>query len=150
MRVLNGIDEVRAAVGSHLGHSDYRVVTQEDVNAFARLTGDEQWIHVDTGRAADGPFGTTIAHGLLTLSLGPGLVEDVYRIDGMKMAVNYGYDRIRFPSPVPVGSKVRIGVELAAVDDTPHGIQATIRFTWEVEGAAKPACVADMLIRYTV
>jgi len=150
MRVLNGVDEVRAAVGSHLGYSDYRVVTQEDVNAFAALTGDHQWIHVDTERAAEGPFGTTIAHGLLTLSMGPGLVEDIYRIDGMKMAVNYGYDRIRFPSPVPVGSKIRIGVELAAVDDTATGIQTTIRFTWEVEGAAKPACVADMLIRYTV
>lgn len=149
MRVLNGLDELRAAVGEHLGHSGHRAVTQRDVDAFAELTGDDQWIHVDTERAATGPFGGTIAHGLLTLSLGPRLARTIYRIDGMKMGVNYGYDRIRFPSPVPVGSRVRLGATLTSVDDVPGGVQVGIEFVWEVEGAAKPACVARMLLRYT-
>lgn len=149
MRVLNGIDEVRAAVGEHLGHSEYRSVTQRDIDAFATLTGDDQWIHVDAERAKAGPFGGTIAHGLLTLSLGPRLVRDIYRIEGMRMGVNYGYDRIRFPAPVPVEAKVRVGAQLEAVEDVPGGIQVRIVFTWEIEGAAKPACVATMLLRYS-
>lgn len=149
MRVLNGIDEVRAAVGEHLGHSEYRSVTQRDIDAFATLTGDDQWIHVDAERAKAGPFGGTIAHGLLTLSLGPRLVRDIYRIEGMRMGVNYGYDRIRFPAPVPVDAKVRVGAQLEAVEDVPGGIQVRIVFTWEIEGAAKPACVATMLLRYS-
>jgi acyl dehydratase len=150
MRVLNGVDEVRAAVGQQLGFSDYQVVDQRDVDAFAALTGDDQWIHVDVERASHGPFGGTIAHGLLTLSLGPKLARSVYRIDGMKMGVNYGYNKIRFPAPVPVGSKVRLGVTLAAVTEVPDGLQITLNFVWEVEGGAKPACVAEMLLRYSV
>ena len=101
MRVFTGLGEVRAAVGEHLGYSDYQVITQDDIDAFAALTGDDQWIHTDPGRAADGPFGGTIAHGLLTLSLGPRHAKSIYRIDGMAMSVNYGYDKIRSPSPVP-------------------------------------------------
>jgi acyl dehydratase len=149
MRVLNGVDEVRAAVGQHLGFSDYRGVEQADVDAFAALTGDDQWIHVDVEQARLGPFGGTIAHGLFTLSLGPKLARSVYRIDGMKMGVNYGYDKIRFPSPVRVGAKVRLGVTLAAVTEVPGGLQLTMNFVWEVEGGAKPACVAEMLLRYS-
>jgi acyl dehydratase len=149
MRVLNGADEVRAAVGQHLGFSDYRAVDQRDVDAFATLTGDDQWIHVDVERAAHGPFGGTIAHGLFTLSLGPRLARSVYRIDGMKMGVNYGYNKIRFPAPVPVGSKVRLGVQLADVTEVPGGLQVTLNFVWDVEGGAKPACVAQMLLRYS-
>jgi acyl dehydratase len=149
MRVLNGVDEVRAAVGQHLGFSDYQVVDQRDVDAFAVLTGDDQWIHVDVERARQGPFGGTIAHGLLTLSLGPKLARSVYRIDGMKMGVNYGYGKIRFPAPVLVGSGVRLGVTLAAVSEVPSGLQVTMNFVWEIEGGTKPACVAEMLLRYS-
>ncbi|MFJ6573972.1 MaoC family dehydratase [Streptomyces sp. NPDC091292] len=149
MRVLTGIDELRAAVGEHLGYSGYRKVSQGDINAFAELTGDHQWIHVDPDRAEDGPFGSTIAHGLLTLSLGPRMVNDVFRIDGLRMGVNYGYDRIRFPAPVPVDSKVRVGAVLEAVEDVPGGVQVRMAFTWEIEGGAKPACVAVMLLRYS-
>ncbi|ROO84972.1 acyl dehydratase [Actinocorallia herbida] len=150
MRVLNGVEEIKAAIGEHLGHSSYRTVTQADIDTFAALTGDDQWIHVDPERAAQGPFGGTIAHGLLTLSLGPRLVREIYRIEGMKMGVNYGYDRIRFPSPVPVDAKVRVGAEIEEVQDVPGGLQVRLKFTWEIEGAAKPACVAAMLLRYSV
>ncbi|MBG0855803.1 MaoC family dehydratase [Streptomyces spinoverrucosus] len=149
MRVLNGIDELRAAVGEHLGYSDYRTVSQADINTFADLTGDHQWIHVDPDRAKDGPFGGTIAHGLLTLSLGPRMVNDIFRIEGMRMGVNYGYDRIRFPAPVPVDSKVRVGAALEAVEEVPGGVQVRMAFTWEIEGGNKPACVAAMLLRYS-
>ena len=150
MRTLHGVPEVRAAVGEHLGYSDYRIVTQQDIDGFAALTGDDQWIHVDVDRAEDGPFGATIAHGLLTLSLGPRLANSIYRIEGMKMGVNYGYDKIRFPAPVPVDSKVRIGATLNGVEDVPGGIQVRLGFVWEIEGGTKPACVAEMLLRYIV
>ena len=149
IRVFNGLGEVRAAVGEHLGYSEYQVVTQGDIDAFAALTGDDQWIHTDPVRAADGPFGTTVAHGLLTLSLGPRHAKSIYRIDGMTASVNYGYDKIRFPVPVPVpvDSKIRVGAVISSVTDVPGGAQIGITFTWEVEGKAKPACVAEMLIR---
>lgn len=147
MRVFNGIEEIRAAAGEHLGYSEYQPVTQADIDAFAALTGDDQWIHTDPARAKDGPFGTTIAHGLLTLSLGPRHAKEIYRIDGLKMSVNYGYDKIRFPSPVPVDSKIRLGAVLSSVTDVKGGVQIAITFTWEVEGRPKPACVAEMLIR---
>ena len=147
MRVFTGLGEVRAAVGEHLGYSDYQAITQDDIDAFAALTGDDQWIHTDPGRAADGPFGGTIAHGLLTLSLGPRHARSIYRIDGMAMSVNYGYDKIRFPSPVPVNSKIRLGAVISSVTEVKGGVQVAITFTWEIEGGAKPACVADMLIR---
>jgi acyl dehydratase len=147
VRIFSGLDEVRAAVGEHLGYSEYQVITQADIDAFAVLTGDDQWIHTDPRRAADGPFGTTIAHGLLTLSLGPRHAKTIYRIDGLAMSVNYGYGKIRFPSPVRVDSKIRVGATLSSVTDVPGGVQIGITFTWEVEGAAKPACVAEMLLR---
>lgn len=148
MRTITGLAELNASVGQHLGYSEYRAVTQADIDRFAELTGDYQWIHVDTDRAAQGPFGSTIAHGLLTLSLGPRLANSIYRIEGMRMGVNYGYDKIRFPSPVPVNSKVRLGATLSSVREVQGGVQVGITFVWEIEGRPKPACVAEMLLRY--
>jgi acyl dehydratase len=147
--IVQGIQGLRDLVGQHLGYSDYVEVTQEQVNLFAEATGDHQWIHVDVERAEkESPFGGPIAHGYLTLSMGPRLVPQVVRVDGIKMAVNYGCDKVRFPSPVPVGSKLRVGVELVDVTDVSGGVQVTMRFTFECEGAAKPSCVADNLFRY--
>lgn len=145
MRVINGVDELRAAVGEHLGYSSWHEVTQERIDQFAEATGDHQWIHVDPQKAKDGPFGSTIAHGYLTLSMVPMLVWEVYRVDGVKMGVNYGSDKVRFPTPVPVGSKVRAGVELTAVDDIPLGVQVTAKVTVEIEGVQKPAMVAQTI-----
>ncbi|GAA3649905.1 MaoC family dehydratase [Nocardioides ginsengisoli] len=145
MRIFDGIGELEAAVGTHLGHSEWHAVPQSQIDAFADATGDHQWIHVDPERAADGPFGTTIAHGYLTLSLLPLLVAEVYRLDGVKMAVNYGADKLRFPSPVPVGSRVRAGVELTGVKQIALGYQVATRVTIERDGGDKPACVVDML-----
>ena len=145
MQVFNGIPEIEAAVGSHLGYSDWHTVTQEQVDRFAEATGDHQWIHVDVDKAKDGPFGGTIAHGFLTLSLLPMLAAEVYRLEGVKMGVNYGANKLRFPSPVPVGSRVRAGVELLAVTPSSLGFQIATRVTIEREGGDKPACVVEML-----
>jgi acyl dehydratase len=145
MKVFHGIPELEAAVGSHLGHSRWHTVTQEQVDLFATATGDHQWIHVDSEKAAAGPFGTTIAHGFLTLSLLPMLTAEVYALDGVKMGVNYGADKLRFPSPVPVGSRVRAGVELTGLSPSSLGYQVATRVTIEREGGDKPACVVDML-----
>ena len=146
---VNGVAGLQELVGQHLGYSEYMEITQERVNLFADATGDHQWIHVDVERAtAESPFGGPIAHGYLTLSLGPVLVPQVVRVDGVKMAVNYGAEKVRFPSPVPVGSKLRVGVELIDVADVTGGVQVTMRFTFECEGATKPSCVADNLFRY--
>lgn len=148
MRIINGLEEIKTALGEHLGYSEYQIVTQADIDTFAALTGDDQWIHTDPERAATGPFGGTIAHGLLTLSLGPHHAKTIYRIDGMAMGINYGYDKIRFPAPVTVDSKVRLGATLSSVTEVPGGVQVGVTFVWEVAGRAKPACVAEMLIRY--
>ncbi|MDN5858772.1 MAG: MaoC family dehydratase [Pseudonocardia sp.] len=145
MRIFNGISEVEEAAGTHLGHSDWHEITQEQINAFADATGDRQWIHVDAERAANGPFGATVAHGFLTLSLLPMLAAEVYTIEGVAMGVNYGCNKVRFPAPVPVGSKVRAGVELVSVEQTAAGHLVTARMTVEIEGAAKPGCVAESL-----
>jgi acyl dehydratase len=146
-RTINGLDELNSLVGEHLGYSDWVEITQEQVNAFADATGDHQWIHVDVEKAKAGPFKAPIAHGYLTLSLGPALSPQVYRIDGFSMGVNYGADKIRFPSPVPVGSKLRLGVTLLEVSEVAGGIQTKLEFSFEVEGAAKPSCVAEVLFR---
>jgi acyl dehydratase len=147
--IVQGTQGLRDLVGQHLGHSDYVEVTQEQVNLFAEATGDHQWIHVDVERARkESPFGGPIAHGYLTLAMGPRLVPQVVRVDGVSMGVNYGCDKVRFPSPVPVGSKVRVGVELMDVSDVAGGVQVKMRLTFEVEGATKPACVAENLVRY--
>jgi acyl dehydratase len=135
-------------IGEHLGYSEYHQVTQEQVNIFAEATGDHQWIHIDVERAKAGPFGGPIAHGYLTLSLAPVLLAGVLRVDGVAMGVNYGANKVRFPSPVPVGSNVRLGAKLLGVEDVTGGKQVTIEATFEVEGAAKPSCVAELLFRY--
>jgi acyl dehydratase len=142
--------ELAGSVGSHLGYSDWLEITQERINAFADATDDHQWIHVDPDRAESGPFGTTIAHGYLTLSLAVRFAAEIFQVDGRVMGVNYGSNRVRFISPVPVGSKLRAGGTLAAVEEVPGGYQATIDLTFEVEGAEKPACVAQVLYRMYV
>jgi acyl dehydratase len=118
------------------------------VNTFADATGDHQWIHVDPERAKSGPFGGPIAHGYLTLSLGPMLSPQVFVVNGISMGVNYGAGKIRFPSPVPVGSKLRLGATLMSVEDVAGGAQVTMEFVFEVEGASKPSCVAEVIFRY--
>jgi acyl dehydratase len=142
------LDELSSHVGHHLGYSDYRVVTQEQVDLFADATGDHQWIHVDPVRAAAGPFGGTIAHGYLTLSLVPVLVGSLLHVEGTSMGVNYGSNRVRFTSPVPVGSRVRAGATLRSVDEVPGGFQVALEVTIEIEGQDKPACVAETLTRF--
>jgi acyl dehydratase len=147
--IVQGIGGLRELAGQHLGYSDYLEIGQDRVNQFAEATGDHQWIHVDVERARrESPFGGPIAHGYLTLSLGPLLVPQVIRVEGVRMGVNYGANKIRFPSPVPVGAKLRAGVEVVDVTDIPGGVQVTMRFTFECEGADKPACVAENVYRY--
>ncbi len=146
---IEGISGLKDLVGTHLGYSDHMEITQEQVNTFADATGDHQWIHVDVERAkAESPFGGPIAHGYLTLALGPTLAPHIMTVKGMKMGVNYGCEKVRFPSPVPVGSQLRLGASLDAVDDIAGGAQVTMTFTYEVEGADKPACVAQVVFRY--
>jgi acyl dehydratase len=147
MRVFNGVDELRAAAGSQLGVSDWITIDQTQVDTFADATLDHQWIHIDEERAKAGPFGGTIAHGFLTLSLLSHLVSQTFRIDGTKMGVNYGLNRVRFTSPVPVGSKVRANVELGDVTDIEGGVQMTTKVTVEIEGSERPALVAEWLTR---
>lgn len=149
MRTFESVSELAAAAGEPLGHSDWVTVTQEDVNLFADATGDHQWIHVDPERAASGPFGTTIAHGFMTLALLPRLQHQIYTVNGIKLAINYGLNKVRFPAPVPVGSRVRAQSSLVSVDDVGNGaVQATISTTVEIEGSAKPACVAESVVRF--
>ena len=139
--------DLAESVGTHLGYSGWLEVTQEKIDAFAEATNDHQWIHVDPERAKDGPFGTTIAHGYLTLSLAVTFVEEIFTVEGVEVGVNYGTNRVRFISPVPVGSKLRAGGTLAAAEEIPGGFQVTLDLTFEVEGAEKPACVAQVLYR---
>ena len=147
---IDGIDGLKACVGQHLGYSDYVEISQERVNLFAEATGDHQWIHVDVERATAGPFGGPIAHGYLTLSLGPVLLPEILHVSGITMGVNYGTNKVRFPSPVPVGAKLRLGATLAGVEDVTGGAQLTIALVFEIEGAPKPACVAEVVYRYYV
>ena len=142
------IDDLKAREGDHLGYSDWLEITQDQVNMFADATGDHQWIHVDPERAKAGPFGGPIAHGYLTLSLASKLLPEVLKVDGIKMGVNYGLNKLRFPAPVPVGSKLRAGATLAQVEDIAGGKQVTVDIVFEVEGKEKPACVAQALYRY--
>ncbi len=139
--------DLKRAVGRHLGYSEWLTITQERINQFADATGDHQWIHVDPERAKKGPFGGPIAHGYLTLSLAPVLFGQVLRVDGITMGVNYGLNKVRFPAPVPVGSKVRMGATLASVEDITGGAQLTVDMTFEVEGQDKPVCVAQAIYR---
>src|SRR3954465_9660373 len=132
--IIDGIDGLKSKVGEHLGYSDYREITQEQVNLFAEATGDHQWIHVDPERAKAGPFGGPIAHGYLTLSLTPSMLPEVLIATGFSMGVNYGCEKVRFPSPVPVGSKLRLGAEMMSVDEVSGGCQVLMKVTLEVEG----------------
>jgi acyl dehydratase len=150
MLTLNGIDDIKARVGQELGVSDWLEVTQAEIDKFAEATGDHQWIHVDAERAAQTPFGGTIAHGLYTLSLAPALTSSLLSFDGFAFALNYGYNRVRFPAPLPVGSRVRLRATLAAVEGIPGGAQITIVQTFEREGSDKPVCVAESLARVYV
>src|SRR4051812_40959539 len=146
MITVHGIDELSALAGQELGASGWLEITQERVNQFADATGDHQWIHVDPERARQGPFGGPIAHGYLTLSLVSVLMRDIYRVDGLAMAINYGTDRVRFPAPLPVGASVRAGGELLSVRETPQGYQIVVRMTVEAQGIEKPVCVADAVV----
>ena len=143
---VEGIEGVQGLVGRHLGYSDWVEITQEQVNQFAEATGDHQWIHVDPERARkQSPYGGPIAHGYLTLSLIPSLLPQIVEIGGFRMGVNYGTEKVRFPSPVPVGSRLRAGVELLELTHTPAGTRVKVKVTVEREGGDKPACVAESL-----
>ncbi|MGR3906478.1 MaoC family dehydratase [Burkholderia sp. SR8] len=148
-RVFAHPGELAAAVGDTLGASDWLAIDQTRIDRFADATGDHQWVHVDPQRAKDGPFGACIAHGYLTLSLVNHFLPQIVRIDGARLGVNYGCDRIRFPAPVRVGARVRGVGELLRVEPLDGGVQAWIRVTVEIEGDARPGCVADTISRYT-
>jgi len=148
--VLKDIDELKARASSHLGYSQWREITQDQVNQFADATDDHQWIHVDVERAKSGPFGQTIAQGYLTLSLAVPMLEEILDVKGTKLIVNYGLNRVRFPAPVPVGSRIRLGALLKQVEDASGGVQAFVEATFELEGGAKPPCIAEILFRYYV
>ncbi|MBS9535959.1 MaoC family dehydratase [Mycobacterium sp. M1] len=149
MRTFGSIAEIAACTGEVVGRSDWVTITQQEVNLFADATGDHQWIHVDPERAATGPFGTTIAHGYLTLALLPRLMHQIYRVDGIKLAINYGLNKVRFPAPVPVGSRIRAESSVVDVSDVGGGAhQVTFSTTVEIDGGAKPACVAESIVRY--
>jgi len=150
MRVFDSLDAVKAAVGEHNGYSDWHVVTQEQINAFADATGDHQWIHINPEMAAKGPFGTTIAHGFLTLSLIPMLASQISKVEGVRMGVNYGLNKVRFPAPVPVGSKIRASVKLLSVEEIPGGAHIVNEVTIERDSGDKPCCVAETVARYFV
>jgi len=134
--------------GDRFGPSSWIEIPQSKIDAFAEATGDHQWIHVDVERAKEGPFGGTIAHGYLTLSLLPMLLGQTVKVSGFSMGINYGLNKLRFPSPVPVGSKLRVGAKLATLEDVTGGVQLTYECTFEVEGNEKPAAVAEVLTRY--
>ncbi|MGH3878010.1 MAG: MaoC family dehydratase [Actinophytocola sp.] len=147
--VVNGLAELKALAGRELEPSSWHEITQAQIDLFADATGDHRWIHVDPSRAATGPFGGTIAHGYLTLSLIIPLWTELLRIDGIRMAVNYGLNKVRLPAPVPAGAKVRLAARMTAVDDLDeNGAQTTVDFTMELEGAEKPAVVAQAVYRY--
>ena len=147
MITVNGLDEIKALAGRDLGASEWLEVTQERINTFADATGDHQWIHVDPARAAAGPFGTTIAHGYLTLSLVIPLFGRLLSMDGVRMGVNYGLDKVRFPNPVRVGSRIRLAATVADVTEVAGGVQLACDFTVEIDGETKPACVARAIYR---
>ena len=146
MTTTTTLAELPGLVGTELGTSAWMEVTQEQVNLFADATGDHQWIHIDLEKAARGPFGAPVAHGYLTLSLIPLLVRDIYTVQQLSMGVNYGLNKVRFPTPVKVGSRVRAGAELTEIADVPQGKQAVVKVTVEIEGEPKPACVAETVV----
>jgi acyl dehydratase len=145
---INGVDGLQNALGQEVGVSEWWEVTQERVDAFAAATGDDYWLHTDPQRAAGSPMGTTIAHGLLTLGLGPGFTNAIVTFEGFSLRLNYGYGKVRFPAPLPVGSRVRMRSQVIDVESTEGGVQATFLQTFEREGADKPVCVAHHLMRF--
>jgi len=146
--VLHGVAGLRERAGSSLGVSDWVTVDQEMVTTFADLTGDRQWIHVDPEQASQGPFGTTVAHGFLTLGMSTGLLWSIFTVDDVSMILNYGLNRVRFPAPLPVGSRIRMHVSLAEVTDLAEGVQVVYHLEYEIEGKDKPCCAADLVFRY--
>jgi acyl dehydratase len=146
--VFTGLDEFAKAAGTELGPTEWIEIDQQRVDQFAGATDDHQWIHVDPERAATGPFGGTIAHGLLTLSLLPRFMHDLYRVDDVAMAINYGFNKVRFITPVPVGAKVRARSVISEVAVLDNAVQATLITTIEVDGAAKPGAVIESIVRY--
>jgi acyl dehydratase len=148
MRTISGIDELRASVGEELGVSAWHDITQERIDAFADATGDDYWIHVDPERAAASELGGTIAHGLLTLSLGPMFTYSLVRFEGFSVTLNYGYEKVRFPAPLPTGSRVRMRSRLVEVVDVSGGAQASLLQTFERDGSDKPVCVATSIVRF--
>lgn len=148
MRTINGIDELYAVAHTRIGYSSWHTLTQMKIDAFADTTGDHQWIHIDPSLAADGPFGATIAHGHLLTSMIPMLVWEVYTVIGIRMGIDYGSNKIRFPAPVPVGSRVRAAVDIAHVETVPSGVQVVTGVTIERENADKPACIAEIVSIY--
>ena len=148
MRTVPALSDLPGLVGQEMGTSDWHEVTQEEVNQFADATGDHQWIHVDPERAKDGPFGRTIAHGWLTLSMIPVLMSNVVRVEGVRFGLNYGANKVRFPAPVPVGSRIRATGVLKEAHEVQGGIQAVFEVTVNVEGQEKPSCVAETVVRY--
>jgi acyl dehydratase len=147
-RIFTSVDELKAAAGEQLGYTDWLEIDQKRIDLFAEATGDHQWIHVDPEKAAAGPFGTTIAHGYLTLSLLPLFGPQLMAFEDVKMGVNYGTNKVRFPAPVPVGSRLRATAKISTVEDVPGGVQAAIVYTVEREGGDKPVCVAESVVRY--
>ncbi|MFF1355578.1 MaoC family dehydratase [Streptomyces sp. NPDC058297] len=145
---VNGLAEVKKLAGSDLGTSEWIDVTQERIDTFADATGDHQWIHTDPERAKEGPFGAPIAHGYLTLSLFIPMFTELLDVEGVTTKVNYGLNKVRFPAPVPAGSRIRLAARLSAVEDVPGGVQITVDGTIEIEGAAKPACVLQSVSRF--
>ncbi len=145
---LHGPYDIHQSLGKHLGYSEWMEITQDRVNLFASATGDHQWIHVDPERASKGPFGAPIAHGYLTLSISNLFLPQIVDVQGFSAGINYGTDKVRFPSPVKVGSRVRGGAELTAVTEVKGGLQTTIVITIEIEGSSKPACVIESISRW--
>jgi len=148
MKKFQGLDEFIAAEGTQLGPTEWLQITQDRVNLFADATDDHQWIHIDPERAADGPFGGTIAHGLLTLSLLPHFTHQLYSVDNVAMAINYGYNKVRFITPVRVGARLRARAEISSVTRLDRGVQAALSTTVEIEGSEKPAAVAESIVRF--
>ncbi|WP_282203433.1 MaoC family dehydratase [Kitasatospora fiedleri] len=148
MTTFASLADLTAAVGAELGTSEWHTVDQDRVNLFAEATGDHQWIHVDPERAKETPFGGTIVHGYLTLSLLPVLAKECYDVGGIAMALNYGSDKVRFPAPLPVGTAVRATAVLVSADEVPGGVQAVVRFTIASAASAKPHCVAETITRF--
>ena len=147
-RVFSSVDELREAVGEQAGPTEWVEIDQKRIDLFAEATGDHQWIHVDPEKAAQGPFGTTIAHGYLTLSLIPSFLPELFRVEGVKMGVNYGSNKVRFPSPVPVGSRLRATARIGEVTEVAGGVQLVSQITLEREGGDKPVCVAETVTRF--